>query len=179
MITKFIEATDGTHFNWGKFAVCRFTEEEWARRSALSDTTAVSESGRPTARKLLPSLGWSTGHVLVVDLATGEGSLFWPKGLASADLNEKHQIWVCPMFEPFLGWLYAQDLSNLEALPGLVNLGDVPTSMQGYRRTRSIRIVASQTREVTPCPNCREALLRPEWNFCYGCGMQLNWRSSI
>lgn len=38
------------------------------------------------------------------------------------------------MFEPFLQWLYLQDLSDLDKLPALVNLGDVPTSMSGYRR---------------------------------------------
>jgi len=55
------------------------------------------------------------------------------QGVASADLN-KHQIWVCPMFEPFLNWLYKQDVSDLDQLPSLVDLGDVPTALFGYRR---------------------------------------------
>lgn len=76
-------------------------------------------------------------HLIVFDLQTGEERAFFlPGGLASADLNGKHQIWVCPMFEPFLAWLYKQDTSDLSALPALVNLGDVPISMRGYRRNR-------------------------------------------
>lgn len=99
MQTKFIEATDGGGFNWGKFAVCRFTD------------------------------------IVVLDLQTCEGAIFSPGGYAKNDLNGKHQIWVCPMYEPFLTWLYTQDLSDLDALPSLVDLGDVPTAMRGYRRT--------------------------------------------
>lgn len=127
MQTKFIEASDGSNFNWGKFAVCRFTPEEWARRSEVDVLTT---------RGLLSVVGWDSGNLLVLDLQTGEGARFKPGGLASADLNDKHQVWVCPMFEPFLTWLYTQDLSDLDKLPGLVNLGDVPIAMHGYRRQR-------------------------------------------
>lgn len=127
MITKFIEATDATEFNWGKFAVCRFTSEEWARRSEIG------------GRLMLNERGWGPEHLLVLDLQTGEGSIFEPHGYARSDLNEKHQIWVCPMFEPFLAWLYKQDLTDLEKLPAVVNLGDVPTSMRGHRRMRGGR----------------------------------------
>jgi hypothetical protein len=35
MKTKFIEASDAKEFNWGKFALCRFEPEEWARRSEV------------------------------------------------------------------------------------------------------------------------------------------------
>lgn len=127
MITKFIEATDATEFNWGKFAVCRFTDEEWARRSEIG------------GRRMLNERGWGPEHLLVLDLQTGEGSIFLPRGYARVDLNEKHKIWVCPMFEPFLTWLYKQDLSDLDKLPTVVNLGAVATSMQGHRRTRGGR----------------------------------------
>lgn len=122
MTTKFIEATDATEFNWGKFAVCRFTPEEWQRRSALDE------------RPLLACRGWGADNLFVIDLQTGEGAIFRPGGLASADLN-KHKVWVCPMFEPFLEWLYLQDLSDLAALPAMVNVGNVPTAMAGYRRS--------------------------------------------
>lgn len=43
-------------------------------------------------------------------------------------------IWICPLFEPFLTWLYQQDLSDLEQLPDTVEI-DAPFSMQGYRRS--------------------------------------------
>lgn len=127
MITKFIEATDATEFNWGKFMVCRFEPGEWARQSEINN------------RSTLMARGWTRDNVLVVDLATGEGAIFNPHGSAIHDLNEKHQIWVCPMFEPFLTWLYRQDLTDLAALPGMVSLGNVPTSLAGYRRQRKER----------------------------------------
>jgi hypothetical protein len=38
------------------------------------------------------------------------------------------------MFEPFLTWLYAQDLSDLQALPDYVELPDAPFALAGYRR---------------------------------------------
>ena len=124
METKFIEAVENSKFNWGKFMVGRFTPDEWAKSSELDQ------------RRLLQGRGWSPDHVLVLDLQTGEGAILKPGGLAQSDLNDKHQIWVCPMFQPFLEWLYRQDLTDLAKLPGLVNLGDVPIAMQGYRRTR-------------------------------------------
>lgn len=121
MQTKFIEATNGPH-NWGKFLVGRFTDDEWLRRSEVSPPTT-----------LLAACGWDSRHLLVVDLQTGEGGIFFPKGNARADL-EKHKIWVCPLFEPFLTWLYRQNLTELNSLPALVDLPDAPFEWSGYRR---------------------------------------------
>jgi hypothetical protein len=137
MQTKFIEATDGTEFNWGKFAVCRFESEEWQRPSVIDPP-----------RSLLRKIGWDRDQIFVLDLQTCEGANFRPGGLASADL-EKHRIWVCPMFEPFLVWLYKQDLSNLNALPALVNLGAVPTALFGYRRKGPEVATGSPTQKAT------------------------------
>jgi hypothetical protein len=81
----------------------------------------------------LHSRGKNPDAVLVHDLETNEGAFFRPGGLASADL-QKHRIWVCPLFEPFLAWLYLQDLRDLNALPSLVHLPDVPFDFAGYRR---------------------------------------------
>lgn len=77
---------------------------------------------------------WTRDQLWVMDLETGEGGLFRPGGYARGDL-QKHRIWVCPMFEPFLTWLYKQDLSNesLDALPKGVAL-DAPFEWAGYRR---------------------------------------------
>lgn len=119
MITKFIEATNGPQ-NWGKFMIQRF-DEEWAKRSQID--------GLP----LLGGRGWSRDHLLIVDLQTGEGAIFRPGGHAAYDLN-KHAIWVCPLFEPFLAWLYEQDLTNLGSLPSHVDLPDAEFMMSGYRR---------------------------------------------
>lgn len=123
MNLKFMEVTN-EEVNWGKFAVGRFTAEEWAARSAIDPV-----------RSLIGGRGWTAQHLLVLDLQTGEGAIFKPTGLPSADL-EKHRIWVCPMFEPFLNWLYKQDLADLDKLPALVNftLEEAGAAMHGYRR---------------------------------------------
>jgi hypothetical protein len=124
MKTKVIEVTNG--FNWGKFAVSRF-QEEWGLRSALEGTPDSS---------LPRQLGWTRDHIWVLDLQTGEGALFRAGGYAAADLD-KHRIWVCPMYEPFLTWLYRQDLSDLDALPSLVTFtrDEAQPAFHGYRRT--------------------------------------------
>lgn len=132
MITKFIEVTNGPR-NWGKFMLGRFTQEEWERESNLpdADERAVFTHGKWS---LLRQRGWTPDHLLVMDLETAEGAIFLPGGSASADLN-KHRIWVCPMFEPFLEWLYAQrDWLKLDDLPNHVDLPDASFAMAGYRR---------------------------------------------
>lgn len=125
METVFIEATHGPQrFNHGKFMVARFTADEWSRRSVV-DGRVLAHTG-----------GWTHGHVLVLDLQTGEGAIFRPGGKASYDLGHKHQIWVCPLYEAFLDWLYQQDLTDLQKLPPLVELPDAPAGLCGYRRDR-------------------------------------------
>lgn len=47
---------------------------------------------------------------------------------------DKHRVWVCPLYEPFLNWLYAQDLADLDKLPDLVDIPDAEFQMHGYRR---------------------------------------------
>lgn len=112
--------------NHGKFMVAQFEPEEWAYRSALP--------GFPSP--LLAGRGWSHRHLLFVDLQTGEGTFLRPHagGRVHADL-EKHKIWICPLAEPFLEWLYQQDLSDLDALPSYVELPDAEFAMAGYRRS--------------------------------------------
>jgi hypothetical protein len=123
MNTRFVEVTNGER-NWGKFMLARFDEEEWARPSTFGGT-------------LIGGRGWSKNHVLVFDLETGEGAMFKLGGVASADLNDKHQIWVCPMFEPFLNWLYGQPQPiDFAAIPNHVDLPDAEFAMAGYRRSR-------------------------------------------
>lgn len=128
MLTKIIEATnvEAGGINYGKFLLGR-PDVEWARRSGVP---GPEERLRPTP--LLGLLGWAPQHLWVLDLQTGEGAFFLPGGLASADLD-KHKIWVCPLFEPFLAWLYTQDLGDLGALPDVVAL-DAPSALYGYRR---------------------------------------------
>lgn len=123
MKTKIIEATNGPH-NWGKFMLGRF-DEEWERISSVAPSDRYP---------LLRAVGLDNNHLLVLDLQTNEGAIFRPGGLAAADL-EKHRIWVCPLFEPFLAWLYEQDLSDLDQLPDHVDLPDVPFRWRGHRRS--------------------------------------------
>lgn len=107
MKLHFVEVTDGGF--WGKFAVGKPSDEEWRTRSELDGGL------------LFPNRGWSRDHVWVLDLQTGEGACFLPGGVAKADLD-RHRIQVCHMFEPFLAWLYTQDLRCLDSLPALVHL---------------------------------------------------------
>ncbi len=135
MISVFVEVTNGPR-NWGKFLVSKFTADEFAQTSAV-------DVGAP----LLGGRGWAEYHILVVDLQIGEGAIFRPGGMASADL-QKHRIWVCPMFEPFLEWLYLQDLEDLTTLPKLVDLPDAEFQWSGYRRPG----------RPGPLPECEERL---------------------
>ena len=123
MQTKFIETTntDAGGMNWGKFMVARFTESEWERRSEVGGQIMLAERG------------WSKDNLLVLDLQTGEGAVFKPKGYAKGDLD-KHALWVCPLFEPFLGWLYEQNLTDIEKLPALVKIKNPESALYGYRR---------------------------------------------
>ena len=118
MHTQIVEVTNGP-LNWGKFLIGQFTDE-WQQLSIVDPE-----------RRLLPSIGIGRDHFWLLDLQTGEGAMFRKGGLAKADLNE-HKVWVCPMFEPFLEWLYAQP--SLDNLPAHVDLPGAPFAMQGYRR---------------------------------------------
>jgi excisionase family DNA binding protein len=117
--TKIIEA-ESPQGNWGKFLVGQF-DTEWEFESAVG-------VGRP----VMGACGWQRAHILVLDLQTGEGGIFLPYGLASADLR-KHKVWVCPLFEPFLTWLYTQDLTDVDELPSLIVI-EHDLEWQGYRR---------------------------------------------
>jgi hypothetical protein len=129
MITHIIEATNyPSGMNWGKFLIGKFDEQEWNKRSAIKDC----DNGRP----MLPQLGWTYDNLWVLDLQTGEGALFNPRGLAVADLT-KHAVWVCPLFSPFLEWVYKQNLEDITKLPDFVELPEAPSSMYGYRRQGS------------------------------------------
>jgi hypothetical protein len=120
VITKIIEATNGPN-NWGKFMVMQPTMERWHSSRVAPDM------------RVLRYCGWGPEHIIVFDLQTCEGAGFRPGGYARADL-EKHKIWVCPMFEPFLEWLYQQDLTDINKLPDLIDLPNAPFAMSGYRR---------------------------------------------
>lgn len=125
-IVEAVQSKDGLG-NWGKFLVGVF-DEEWAHKSRVSP-------GRP----LLRECGWwGPERLWVLDLQTGEGAYFGPGGSATADLD-KHRIWVCPLYGPFLEWLYARHEESggrldLDGLPEVVELPGAEFAISGYRR---------------------------------------------
>lgn len=114
--------------NWGKFGLGRWTDAEWALRSAMPGATW---------QRLIGGRGWSRQTIWVMDLQTGEAAMFWPGGNPHSDLQKK-QIWVCPMYEPFLEWLYGHVREHedewWDALPALVELPHAQQDLFGYRR---------------------------------------------
>jgi hypothetical protein len=126
MDLRFVEVTNGA-FNWGKFAVGRHTKAEWFEPEQMDGAIGHLLTGR----------GWSYGHFWVLDLQTGEGAMFHPGGSAHADMT-RHQLWVCPMFEPFLEWLYAhvRDVPDAwwDTLPRVLDLPDAQPHIYGHRR---------------------------------------------
>lgn len=126
MQTKIIEATNGP-LNWGKFLLGRL-DVEWNIASSVDTASPFP---------LLRTIGWSRdqSHIWILDLQTREGAMFRVDrhAVPSSDLN-KHKIWVCPLFEPFLEWLYKQDVTDLDALPAHIDLAFAPFAFRGYRR---------------------------------------------
>jgi hypothetical protein len=110
--------------NWGKFLVADL-DEEWEWPSIAF----------PDVKSVLDGCGWDPMKPMfwIMDLQTGEGAYFKVGGAANQDL-EKHRIWVCPMFEPWLEWFYKQDMSNIASLPRVLHLPDAPAAIYGYRR---------------------------------------------
>lgn len=122
-------------------------------------------------RPLVERCGWTRSHVMVVDLQTGEGAIFKLGGLPSADLD-KHRVWVCPMFEPFLTWLYDYQRKHVEtqadgaragwfeAMPALVEL-DAEPAIRGHRRQGPSLIASEDIREGdTVLVDCDMRLVR-------------------
>lgn len=130
MISHFIEASNDA--NYGKFLLLRFDEREAKTRTRLpgyrNSENIFTFAGH---RKLNPDM------TFVVDLQTGEGASFDLRGSAKADL-EKHKIWVCPMYEFFLSWLYQQnahsEIKDITRLPRYVQLNTDYFAFAGYRR---------------------------------------------
>lgn len=137
MKIKFIEATnpsdrgDAGCFNWGKFLLLQLGPEEWTYKSQLPVPTELEEFQRK--HPLLGLIGYSRANVWVFDLQTRQGAAFVPCGIAALDLAQT-KIWVCPMYEPFLEWLYRQDLTDITTLPAVVELVNATGSLRGYQR---------------------------------------------
>jgi hypothetical protein len=126
MKTKVIEASQSLKHgpNWGKFLVGRLELDVEFKRESVVDP------GRPL---LAGQCHREPGDLLVLDLQTGEGAMFRPRAFQPSDLA-KHRIWVCPLYEPFLVWLMAQDLRDLTALPDFVELSGAEEALYGHHR---------------------------------------------
>lgn len=135
MICKIIEATDVGQFNHGKFMVRLFEHDEYNYMSRIAPEYLLRRF-----------CNYPRATIWVDDLYTGEGCRFaFPsyrikenREQRAAHVKEslnRHRIWVCPMFEPFVTWLLGQDLSDLSCLPDVVDsLPDDACSFWGYRR---------------------------------------------
>lgn len=127
MNVKIIEATQDIErgMNHGKFLLAQLDIEEFTTPSLVNGGL------------LLPQIGYwefDPHWLWVLDLQTREGAYFHVgHGSARADL-QKHRVWVCPLFEPFLEWLYTQRVADLADLPAVVELPDAPGAFAGYRR---------------------------------------------
>ena len=115
MITHFIEASDGVAH--GKFMLGRLGGHELGLRSALPGFEEQRLLRVGGLRRL------NDRSTLVVDLQTGNGAAFFiSRGLWSADLQRTGPIHVCPMFRPFLKWLYEQKVPH----PPITAICDLP-----------------------------------------------------
>lgn len=105
MVTHFIEASDGIAH--GKFMLARLDGAELRVRSALPGFEGERLQRVGGARRL------NHRSTLVLDLQTGNGAAFFiGTGYWRADLERTGPIHVCPMFRPFLAWLYGQDVGD-------------------------------------------------------------------
>jgi hypothetical protein len=152
MITQFIEATnfyDGG-LNWGKFLLCKFDDRDWSYQATEADGALLSVM--PGGRE-----SWNPEtSIFVVDLQTGEGSRFDLRTEPVAQL-ERHKIWVCPLFEPFLKWLF-REIQSRPPGPGRFELTTLPavakfpasSALAGYRRAGPCDEAASEVTLQSP-----------------------------
>ncbi len=132
MKTHFIEATQRDDFNWGKFLLCQYEPADWAHPVHLP----ISKSLASQPQSLLRSRMRDPDGIWCLDIETNEGAyLRWGPRM-HLDLNDKHQVWVCPMYEPFLEWLGSQhELGDITMLPHFLRLDTDFGAVAGYRRS--------------------------------------------
>lgn len=130
MRRQFIEVSDD--MNWGKMELQQLEPSDMEVMSLVKAgaplLTAIETQRRSSADPLK--------QVRIWDLQTGEGAVFTPaRGEDPKAQLDQHRVWVCPLFLPFVRWLFRQDCTDITALPRLVEFpeGDV-CHLQGYRR---------------------------------------------
>lgn len=132
MLSKMVEVSD--QVNWAKLMVSQFDNDELAYKSRV-DTEAKSLLEAVAARRK-EYWGEAQQKRLVVDLQTDEGAWFLPHPERDPKVDlDRHQIWVCPLFYPFLQWLYRTNPVHVSGIPDVVELDpDDVIKFQGYRR---------------------------------------------
>lgn len=145
MRTHIIEATNKNQ-NWGKFLL-GVLDDEWDR----FPETPGCNTGVPLLASLPRTRGqkWDRARdVLIMDLQTREAAVFALEGDPRVEL-ERHQVWVCPLFEPFLGWLYSQPVDRVLSLdlPAWIDIPDAKFAWAGHRRSGAEPI--AEKREIT------------------------------
>lgn len=137
METAIIEVTNGPN-NWGKFMLTRFGAKEWSRLSIVEQQALEEDTENELApmrpRPLLGVCDWDRHFITVMDLQTKEAVGLRHDPYMFAKFNTEHQVWVCPLFEPFLIWLGHQDISDFSKLPRHVDLPPAIAEWRGYRR---------------------------------------------
>lgn len=137
MELKFVEAGQAPEGggNWGKFAVARWSTLEMREPTRFPGCEGQFITGLT---------GSPFDHIWLLDIQAGEGALFSINNPIPVDvphqLNEK-QIYICPMFEPFMTWLWEHirshqgtNLDWFDELPRVVVLPEAPFDLYGYRR---------------------------------------------
>ena len=126
----FVEVSDEA--NWAKILLMKFGSEDLLVRSKVSGDFLLKSVDNNRRVKT----GTNAEKVFVLDLQTEEGAFFFPRkeGNAKDDL-ESHEIWVCPLYLPFLIWLYANMPKELKEIPKLVEFPkSTHVHYQGWRR---------------------------------------------
>jgi hypothetical protein len=125
MNTRLVEVTDGAFY--GKFLVAQFDEAEWRHEAEVFKESIH----RPVPYALLDVCGWSRDHLLVLDLETGNGTIFRPGGHLAHDMEKRQMGYVCPLYRPFLGWLYEHAARTggiaLDDIPAILHMGPFMT----------------------------------------------------
>jgi hypothetical protein len=112
-----------THANWGQFMVLVPDGVEWTWHSHITNSMTPA----------LEEFGWTPGHVIVMDLRTGEAAMYLPGDGEAAKAMTEHRIFTSPQFKYFLEWLYEQDVAHLYQQPNVIELPDVTHHLSGWR----------------------------------------------
>jgi hypothetical protein len=143
MKTMFLEAGHGPAApgNWGKFMIARYEPHE------LTEPTRYP--GCEGRQGIVNQRGWAGDHFWVLDLVTGEGVRFHVGAVPEIDAHnalEEHPVWVCPLFEPMLVWLFkfvgGRPETWWDELPRTIDLPDAPFQLYGYRRSGTCALPA-------------------------------------